>query len=99
MYLSQFRLVRRWELLVHPGQERLRYSVLVARFYDPTHGRVMLDGEDLRNFRLQDIYTKLAIVTQDPFLFSTSIRENILCGRPDATQEEIEAAAARCRNP
>ena len=66
---------------------------LVARFYDPTHGRVMLDGEDLRNFRLQDIYAKLAIVTQDPFLFSTSIRENILCGRPDATQEEIEEAA------
>ena len=66
---------------------------LVARFYDPTDGRVMLDGEDLRNFRLQDIYTKLAIVTQDPFLFSTSIRENILCGRPDATQDEIEDAA------
>lgn len=66
---------------------------LIARFYDPTHGRVMLDGEDLRNFRLQDIYAKLAIVTQDPFLFSTSIRENILCGRPDATQDEIEAAA------
>jgi ABC-type multidrug transport system fused ATPase/permease subunit len=66
---------------------------LVARFYDPTDGRVMLDGEDLRNFRLHDVYAKVAIVTQDPFLFSTSIRENILCGRPDATQEEVEAAA------
>src|SRR6185295_6938111 len=66
---------------------------LVARFYDPTHGRVTVDGQDLRDLRLRDIYSKLAIVTQDPFLFSTSIRENILCGRPDATQEEIEAAA------
>ena len=66
---------------------------LVARFYDPTHGRMTLDGEDLRNFRLSDIYAKLAIVTQDPFLFSTSIRENILSGRPTATQEEVEAAA------
>jgi ABC-type multidrug transport system fused ATPase/permease subunit len=66
---------------------------LVARFYDPNSGRVMLDGEDLRDLRLQDIYANLAIVTQDPFLFSTSIRENILCGRPDATQQEIEAAA------
>lgn len=66
---------------------------LIARFYDPTRGRVMLDGEDLRDLRLQDIYANLAIVTQDPFLFSTSIRENILCGRPDATQEEVEAAA------
>ena len=66
---------------------------LVARFYDPTHGRVTIDGDDLRNLRLRDIYAKLAIVTQDPFLFSTSIRENILCGRPDATQEEVEEAA------
>jgi len=66
---------------------------LVARFYDPTHGRVMVDGEDLRDLRLRDIYSKLAIVTQDPFLFSTSIRENILCGRPDATQAEVEEAA------
>jgi subfamily B ATP-binding cassette protein MsbA len=66
---------------------------LVARFYDPTHGQVMLDGADLRSFRLRDIYAKLAIVTQDPFLFSTSIRENILCGRPDATQEEVEESA------
>ncbi|HEU4833913.1 MAG TPA: ABC transporter ATP-binding protein [Pyrinomonadaceae bacterium] len=66
---------------------------LVARFYDPTQGRVLVDGEDLRDLRLRDIYAKLAIVTQDPFLFSTSIRENILCGRPDATQEEVEEAA------
>ena len=66
---------------------------LVARFYDPTSGSVQLDGEDLRNFRLQDVYGMLAIVTQDPFLFSTSIRDNILCGRPNASQEEVEAAA------
>jgi len=66
---------------------------LVARLYDPTHGRVMLDGEDLRDLRLEEIYANMAIVTQDPFLFSTSIRENILCGRPDATQEEVETAA------
>ena len=66
---------------------------LVARFYDPTSGSVQLDGEDLRNFRLSDVYGMLAIVTQDPFLFSTSIRDNILCGRPNASQEEVEAAA------
>lgn len=66
---------------------------LVARFYDPTHGRVVIDGADLRDLRLRDIYKQVAIVTQDPFLFTTSIRENILCGRPDATREELEAAA------
>ena len=75
------------------GSGKTTLLSLVARFYDPTRGQVLLDGEDLRNFRLQDIYANLAIVTQDPFLFSTSIRENILCGRPDATQEEVEAAA------
>jgi ABC-type multidrug transport system fused ATPase/permease subunit len=53
----------------------------------------MIDGEDLRDLRLNDIYKKVAIVTQDPFLFTTSIRENILTGRPGATQEELEAAA------
>jgi ABC-type multidrug transport system fused ATPase/permease subunit len=66
---------------------------LLARFYDPTSGAVLLDGKDLRSFRLKDIYRMLAIVTQDPFLFSTSIRDNILCGRPDASQEEVEDAA------
>jgi len=66
---------------------------LIARFYDPTSGEVKLDGDDLRSFRLQDLYGQLAIVTQDPFLFSTSIRANILCGRPDATHEEVESAA------
>ena len=66
---------------------------LVARFYDPTRGQMMVDGEDLRDLRLKDMYKKVAIVTQDPFLFSTTIRENILCGRPDATQAELEEAA------
>src|SRR5262249_7888782 len=66
---------------------------LLARFYDPTSGTVRLDGEDLRSFRLRDVYRMLAIVTQDPFLFSTTIRDNILCGRPDASPQEVETAA------
>ncbi len=66
---------------------------LVARFYDPSSGRVLFDGIDLRRFRLADVYEKLAIVTQEPFLFSASIRDNIRVGRPQASDAEVEAAA------
>jgi ABC-type multidrug transport system fused ATPase/permease subunit len=66
---------------------------LMARFYDPTAGAVLFDGEDLRNFRLSDLHDKLAIVTQDPFLFTTSIADNIRRGKPGASDREVEEAA------
>ena len=66
---------------------------LVARFYDPAHGAVLLDGRDLRQLRLADVYRHLAIVAQEPFLFASSVGDNIRCGRPDATSAEVEAAA------
>ena len=66
---------------------------LVARFYDPTAGQVRFDGTDLRRYRLADVYENLAIVTQEPFLFSASARDNIRVGRPQATDADVEAAA------
>ena len=66
---------------------------LLARLYDPTSGAVLLDGEDLRDFRVDDVHGAAAIVTQDPFLFTTSIRENIRCGRPAASDADVETAA------
>ena len=66
---------------------------LIARFYDPTSGRVLFDGRDIRDVRLSDIYDRLAVVSQDPFLFSASVAENIAFGREDASREEIVAAA------
>jgi ABC-type multidrug transport system fused ATPase/permease subunit len=66
---------------------------MLARFFDPASGAVMLNGEDLRDLRLADVHQHMAIVTQDPFLFQTSVRENIRCGRPSATDAEVEAAA------
>jgi ABC-type multidrug transport system fused ATPase/permease subunit len=66
---------------------------LLARFYDPTSGAVLFDGEDLRGFRLTDLHDKVAIVTQDPFLFTTSIADNIRRGKPTASEAEVEKAA------
>lgn len=65
---------------------------LLTRFYDPQAGAILLDGTDLRDYRLGDLRNQYAMVLQDPVLFSTSIIENIRYARPAATREEIEAA-------
>jgi ATP-binding cassette subfamily B protein len=66
---------------------------LVLRFYDPWEGRVLIDGKDARDVRLEDLRRQVSLVLQDSFLFPTSIAENIAYGRPTATRNEIEAAA------
>ena len=66
---------------------------LLVRFYDPTAGRILLDGADLRDYRLADLRDQFAIVLQEPVLFSVSIGENIAYARPDADGEEIVRAA------
>jgi subfamily B ATP-binding cassette protein MsbA len=68
---------------------------MVPRFYDPTAGVVMLDGEDIRNFRVQSLREQISLVLQDALLFRGTIRENIAFGRPDATDEEVAAAATQ----
>jgi ATP-binding cassette subfamily B protein len=66
---------------------------LLPRFYDPDAGCVLLDGIDLRDIALRDLRRQFGIVLQEAVLFSTTVRENIAYGRPDATDEEIEQAA------
>jgi ATP-binding cassette subfamily B protein len=66
---------------------------LLTRFYDASGGRILLDGVDLRDYRLADLRNQFAIVLQEPLLFSTSIRENIAYARPEASFDEIVAAA------
>jgi ATP-binding cassette, subfamily B, bacterial len=70
---------------------------LVPRFYDPSTGSVALDGRDLRQITKKSLRAQVAIVLQDTLLFSTTVRENIAYGRPDATEEEIIAAAQRAQ--
>jgi ATP-binding cassette, subfamily B, bacterial len=66
---------------------------LIPRFFDPWEGRVLVDGYDVRTVQLKSLREQVALVLQEPFLFPVSIAENIAYGRPDASQEEIEAAA------
>ncbi len=66
---------------------------LVARFYDPTEGRVRFGDHDLREYRLADVYDKIGLVSQEPFLFDLTVRENIRAGRPDASDDDVERAA------
>jgi len=66
---------------------------LLMRFYEPTSGRILLDGVDVREYRLRDLRDQFALVLQEPVLFSTTIEENIAYGRDGATREEIVEAA------
>jgi ABC-type multidrug transport system fused ATPase/permease subunit len=90
-------------LVVPPGQTvalvgatgagKSTFAKLVARFYDPTEGRVLVDGHDLRDVTARSLRSQMGIVPQEAFLFSGTIAENIAFGRPNATDEEVEAAA------
>ncbi|MYX34274.1 MULTISPECIES: ABC transporter ATP-binding protein [unclassified Streptomyces] len=75
------------------GAGKSTLAKLLARFYDPTDGRVTLDGVDLRDLALPELRRGVVMVTQEAFLFSGTVAENISIGRPEATREEIEAAA------
>jgi ATP-binding cassette subfamily B protein len=75
------------------GAGKSTLAKLVARFYDPTSGRVLVDGHDLRDVTERSLRSQLGVVPQESYLFSGTIRDNIGFGRPGATDEEVEAAA------
>ncbi len=75
------------------GAGKSTFAKLVARFYDPTRGRVLVDQHDLRDVTMRSLRSQMGIVPQEAFLFSGTLGENIAFGRPDATPEEVEAAA------
>jgi ATP-binding cassette subfamily B protein len=75
------------------GAGKSTIAKLVARFYDPTRGAVLVDGQDLRSVTQASLRRQLGVVPQEAFLFSGTIADNIAFGRPDATLQEIQAAA------
>ncbi|MGW3730379.1 ABC transporter ATP-binding protein [Streptomyces sp. NPDC000851] len=75
------------------GAGKSTLAKLLARFYDPSDGRVLLDGVDLRDLAVPELRRGVVMVTQEAFLFSGTVEENIAIGRPDASHEEIERAA------
>jgi len=80
-------------LVGHTGAGKSTIAKLLARFYDPTHGRITIDGLDLRDVTQASLRRQLGVVPQEGFLFAGSVRENIAFGEPDATSEQIVAAA------
>jgi ATP-binding cassette subfamily B multidrug efflux pump len=80
-------------LLGPTGSGKSTITNLIARFYETTEGTIRIDGTDIRTVTIESLRSQIGIVLQETLLFGTTIRENIAFGRPDATQEEIEAAA------
>ncbi len=80
-------------LVGHTGCGKTTLTNLIPRFYDPGAGRVLIDGQDVSELQLTSLRSHIGIVNQDPFLFSTSIAENIRLGRPEATDEQVREAA------
>jgi ABC-type multidrug transport system fused ATPase/permease subunit len=80
-------------LIGHTGSGKTTLASLVPRFYDVEGGRLTIDGADVRDVKLQSLRREIGIVSQDPFLFSATVRENIAFGRPDATDDDIARAA------
>ena len=82
--------------LVGPtGGGKSTIAKLIIRFYDPTAGMVTLDGNDLRHVTTASLRRQLGVVPQEPFLFAGTIRQNLTFARPDATDDEVDAAVAR----
>jgi ATP-binding cassette subfamily B protein len=80
-------------LIGHTGSGKTTLASLIPRFYDVEAGRVTIDGADVRDVSLGSLRGEIGIIAQDPFLFSASVRDNLTFGRPEATEQEIRAAA------
>jgi ABC-type multidrug transport system fused ATPase/permease subunit len=80
-------------LIGHTGAGKTSVAALVPRFYDVQQGAVAVDGHDVRDVTVTSLRREIGVISQDPFLFSATVRENIAFGRPEATDEDVELAA------
>jgi ATP-binding cassette subfamily B protein len=80
-------------LIGHTGSGKTTLAALVPRFYDATEGSVLVDGVDIRDVTRRSLRREIGVISQDPFLFSASVRENIAFGVLEATDEQVERAA------
>ena len=80
-------------ILGAPGSGKSTIAHLIPRFYDPTEGKVSIDGVDIRDYTLASLRNNIGIVLQDVFVFTASIRDNVAYGAPDASQDDVERAA------
>jgi ATP-binding cassette subfamily B protein len=80
-------------LIGHTGAGKTSLAALVPRFYDVQQGTVSIDGHDVRDATLTSLRREIGVISQDPFLFSATVRENIAFGRPEAIDSEVELAA------
>jgi len=80
-------------LIGHTGSGKTTLSSLVPRFYDVDSGRVLVDGVDVRDVKLASLRRAIGVIAQDPFLFSTTVRDNIAFGLPELTDDEVERVA------
>jgi ATP-binding cassette subfamily B protein len=80
-------------LIGHTGSGKTTLASLIPRFYDVDSGRVLVDGADVRDVTLPSLRREIGVIPQDPFLFSTTVRENIAFGRPEMTDAEVERVA------
>jgi ATP-binding cassette subfamily B protein len=102
-YIIDQPILKDINLVIHPGETialvgptgagKTTFVNLVARLYEISDGSITIDGNDIREFQQRSISTQMGVVLQDPFLFSGSIHENILFGRPDATADDVIASA------
>jgi ATP-binding cassette subfamily B multidrug efflux pump len=79
------------------GSGKTSLVYLIPRFYDPNSGSILIDGEDIKNYTLSDLRRKIGLVLQDVFIFTGTLKDNIAFSRPEASMEEIEAAAKLAR--